>query len=85
LARLFQGKGTTVTELTSDEKDRLRAAEDRYLVAQKDYQPFTITEPLVEREVPTVRFEEMKKAEDEVQESAQALEDLRRQLGLLSE
>jgi hypothetical protein len=72
-------------ELTSDEKDRLRAAEDRYLAAQKDYEPFTITEPLLEREVPTVRFEEVKRAQDEVQESAQALEDLRRQLGLLME
>ncbi len=72
-----------VSELTPDEKQQLRAAEDRFFAAQKDYEPFTVTGPLTEREVPTVRFEEMQKAQSELEDSAEALQDLRRKFGLL--
>jgi hypothetical protein len=79
----LRGKGALVTELTPDERQLLRAAEDRFFAAQKDYEPFTVTEPLTEREVPTVRFEEMQKAQSELEDSAEALQDLRRKFGLL--
>ena len=72
-----------MTELTPDERQLLRAAEDRFFAAQKDYEPFTVTDPLTEREAPAVRFEEVQKAQAELEESAEALQDLRRKFGLL--